>query len=435
MRCSLAIVSACLLWCASPVQAMQFTQESVGTNETFVVGRGPVVAGDATRLDKTLATVQPGVRILALALDSPGGSVTEGEALARLIHARALPVLIAADKQCVSICFLMFAASPQRIAEASALVGVHSAHENGVENDATMAISVQMARIAAGLGVPSEIIGKMVKTQARAVEWLTPADLNLMNVKIYSGDILAAVRSPGTMGIQPSAGSPVPARPPPPAVPVASNLSANFVAGRNDRIGWDGWLNGLQGPFHDGAVVAQLQAGLAAPGACRGPNSTDRGEFTRGCDTARLRLAPAEPRIRNDADYAAGWNSLRLPTQSGQALEAEYRGAYFCGRQVASVTIRLFPLSEDRKRRAVFSFGPQPSSPDVPRGAFVTEGSLEPSAGELMLQPVKWLSHPNGYPWFGLSGRSQDGGKTFSGRVTENAGCSQFTLKRETIAR
>ena len=60
------------------------------------------------------------------------------------------------------------------------------------------------------------------------------------------------------------------------------------------------------------------------------------------------------------------------------------------------------------------------------------EGTISMSAGELKLVPVKWIAQPGGYPWFSLNGRSEDGGRTFTGRVTDNPACTQFTLRRVT---
>lgn len=109
---------------------------------------------------------------------------------------------------------------------------------------------------------------------------------------------------------------------------------------------------------------------------------------------------------------------------------ALYQGAYFCGRRVARVTLKVFPQSGEPRRHAMFSFGPEPTSPEVPRGAFMVEGSIDIRGGGLSLTPVKWVSQPAGYNWLGLSGRSDDGGRTFSGRIIDNAGCSIFTLRR-----
>ena len=96
---------------------------------------------------------------------------------------------------------------------------------------------------------------------------------------------------------------------------------------------------------------------------------------------------------------------------------------------MARLTLRVLPPTGGQQR-AVFSFGPQPTSPDVPAGAFVLEGSIDPAGGSLTLAPVQWVSQPAGYPWFGLSGRSEDGGQTFSGRVTDNVACGSFTFRR-----
>ena len=48
----------------------------------------------------------------------------------------------------------------------------------------------------------------------------------------------------------------------------------------------------------------------------------------------------------------------------------------------------------------------------------------------MALAPVQWVSQPAGYRWFGLTGRSDDGGRTFSGRVTDSSACNSFTFRR-----
>jgi hypothetical protein len=92
--------------------------------------------------------------------------------------------------------------------------------------------------------------------------------------------------------------------------------------------------------------------------------------------------------------------------------------------------LNVFPQAGEPRRHAMFSFGPEPTSPDVPRGAFMVEGSIDLHGGTMTLTPVKWVLQPSGYNWLGLSGRSDDGGKTFSGRIVDNTACTIFTLKR-----
>lgn len=438
MRWGLAARLVCLLGLAlaiPPAHAMQFEQVQISPTEVILGGRGPIVKGDAARLEQALAQVPQTRRLLALALDSPGGLVAEGAQLAGLIRTRKLPVVIPSNSQCVSACFLLLAASPHRMAATDALVGVHSANENQQETGASLAVTTLMARDAARDGIPPAIIGKMVETTPGRVEWLTYADLASMNVAVYDADTATAARQSGAAGVHPAAPAPSPA-PSPAASPAASpappepSVPPGFTAGRDDRRAWDGWLSGLRGRYRDGAVFAQAQIGLPQPGSCHGPDGANRGDFTLGCEVARQRLAAVATRLAVNAGYGAGWNSAGQPNPAGAPVEAEFQGAFFCGRQVARLTLKVFPQADKPRRRAMFSFGPEPTSPAVPRGAFLLEGSVDLHGGALTLTPVKWVSQPPGYNWFGLSGRSDDGGRTFSGRVVDSSACTIFTLRR-----
>lgn len=427
MRRSLAAGLICLFGAslpAVPTYALQFEQVPISAVEVIIGGRGPIVKGDTARLEQALAAVPSMLQLAALALDSPGGNVVEGELLARLIRTRRLSVVIPPNSKCVSACFLLLAASPQRLAAADALVGVHSASESGEETVASLAVTTLMAQDAAALGIPAAIIGKLVQTTPGRVEWLTHADLISMNVAVFEDDLLTALRQAGS----PAARQATPA-PPAPAAPQSGPPRA-YTAGREDRRAWDSWLTGLRGQYRDGAAYALAQIGLEQPGSCSPSNGINRADFTPGCEAARQRLAPIDLRIHGNPDYAAGWNSAGPVSPAGEAVEAEYQGAFFCGRQVARLTLKVFPQSGEARRTALVSFGPQPTSPDVPHGAFMVNGAIELHGGTLTMKPVKWLSQPAGYDWLGLSGRSEDGGKTFSGRVINKSACTIFTLKR-----
>jgi len=437
MRLSLATWLVCLALPLWPAQAMQFEQVQISTTEVIIGGKGPIVKGDAARLDQALAQVPQSKRLLALALDSPGGLVTEGEQLAASIRSRKLPVVIPSNSQCVSACFLLIAASPHRMAASDALVGVHSANENQQETDVSLAVTTLMARDAAKDGIPPAIIGKMVETTPGRVEWLTNADLVSMNVTVYDTDTPTAARQTVTASIHPVAPAPSPpsAAPPPQVqipVPALAQPSAapGVIAGRDDRRAWEAWLAGLHGLYREGAVFAKAQITLSRPSTCYGPNGVTRGDFTAGCEVARQRLASVATKLAINADYAAGWNNAGQQVTAGPPAEAEYQGAYFCGSQVAHLTLKVFPQSGEARRRAMFSFGPEPTSPAVPRGAFMVEGTIDLRGGAMTLAPVEWVSQPQGYNWLGLSGRSEDGGKTFKGRVTDSGVCTSFTLQR-----
>ncbi len=83
--------------------------------------RGTLEAGVAARLQEVLRT-HPGVQFIHL--NSPGGWVTEGERLARVIHARRLGTYTATG--CYSACVLAFAAGNPRILNPDARLGLHS---------------------------------------------------------------------------------------------------------------------------------------------------------------------------------------------------------------------------------------------------------------------------------------------------------------------
>jgi hypothetical protein len=458
MRSSLKAGLTCLLGLAlpgSPARALQFEQITISPAEVIVGGRGPIVKGDTARLQQALAAVPQSKQMLALALDSPGGNVVEGEQLARLIRARGLPVVIPSNSQCVSACFLLLAASPRRLAATDALVGVHSASEDGQETDASLAVTTLMARVAAEMGIPPAIIGKMVQTKAASVTWLTPAELASMDVTVFDSDTPTAARQASTaIATQiapgppqaPAQAGPLPAPLPPQAFaeppqvvtsPPQAVAPPGYAAGRDDRIAWNTWLSSLHGPYRDGVVFALNQFGLSQAASCYGPQGVNRGDFTVGCEIARQRLASVDVRLRGNPDYAAGWNGSRTvsaasqPIRPSEPMEAEYRGAYFCGRLVAHLTLTVFPAAGEQLRRAIFSFGPEPTSPSVPRGSFIVQGSIDVHGGEMSLAPVRWVSQPAGYNWLGLSGRSGDGGRTFSGRIIDSTNvCTIFTLER-----
>jgi hypothetical protein len=414
---------------AVPAHAMQFVPAQARSGEAVIIGRGPIVPGDVERFTAALAKVdQSGRPLAALALDSGGGNLAEAKLLLDIIRDRRIAVVIPVNSQCASACFLLFAASPRRLAATDALIGVHSASENGAETGASLAVTTLMARDARDLGVPPAIIGKMVETTPGRVAWLDPADLALMAVTVYDGDLLVALRQAALPGVADTrTASPAAARPAP---------APAFAGGREDRLAWEGWLRGLRGPYRDGAVFAGSQIDRLQTLSCYGQNNVNRGDFTLGCMVAVQRLLPVTGRMRADSDYAAGWNVGRPPiapappVAAGEMVEQVYRGAYFCAAQIGGLTVQLFRRADGARRRALFVFGPHATSPNVPRGAFEAEGVVDIDGGALTLEPSKWVLQPPGYPWFGVDGRSDDGGMTYSGRVTGSDTCTRFTLAR-----
>ncbi len=193
---------------ADPTHAMQFHQVPLSGDKVGISGMGEIVDGDVTRLMSLMREMTidaPSAHIVAIMLDSPGGQLSEGAKLADIIQSAKLTVIVGPGATCASACFLLFAAGSARIIAPDALIGVHSASEAGQENIASMASTIAMARAAAQLNVPPQIIGKMVETTPNRVAWLTRDDLALMDVHIVAPDQQAAA---------PPAPAPAPSPPP-----------------------------------------------------------------------------------------------------------------------------------------------------------------------------------------------------------------------------
>ena len=94
--------------------------------------RGPLEAGVAARLDRVLRT-HPHLRFVHL--NSPGGWVTEGARLARVIREHHLGTYTATG--CYSACVLAFAAGSPRVLNPDARLGLHSA--SGLDADPLVA--------------------------------------------------------------------------------------------------------------------------------------------------------------------------------------------------------------------------------------------------------------------------------------------------------
>jgi hypothetical protein len=420
---SLAILLLAAVAPPRPAGAMQFEPTGLSGTDVVIAGRGPIVHGDAARLERALASVPDGKHIVGLALDSPGGTVVDGAQLAQIIRERGMAVVVPANSKCASACFLMFAAAPHRLAAGDALIGVHGASDHGKDTDVAKEMTTIMARKAAELGVPSAIIGKMVVTSPSRVEWLTHEDLQSMDAVIYDdNDTPAMPRQP-----TPVVARPLPSLPPSP-VPAASP----YDQGRSERRAGETWLASLRGPYRDGASFWSGQRVLPQPGSCSGPNGISRGEFTAGCEAAKQRLAASDAKARASPDYRIGWNSgpTSAPALVPARAEAEFQGAIFCGSEPTRLTLRLLPADDPRHRRALYSLGSGSADRARPSEAFAVEGRLDLAGGAIDLRPASIASQPAATGIVGLQGRSDDGGRTFAGRVTANPRCTLFTLKR-----
>src|SRR5579872_2022035 len=96
-----------------------------------VVLKGDIAQGDADTLDSIVRAAQEsGFPINTLHLDSPGGSLVGGIALARFVRRHPeISIKIDAGAMCASACFLAFSAGANKSAYYNTFVGVHAVRE------------------------------------------------------------------------------------------------------------------------------------------------------------------------------------------------------------------------------------------------------------------------------------------------------------------
>jgi hypothetical protein len=85
--------------------------------------KGTVTPGTAERFEQEID--KRGDYVKTVVLDSPGGSVRDALAMARLIREKKLATLVEADGYCASSCPLVFAGGVTRTAAEGASIGVH----------------------------------------------------------------------------------------------------------------------------------------------------------------------------------------------------------------------------------------------------------------------------------------------------------------------
>ncbi len=183
MRCAFfAITAAAAIFSATSTLAATFSISRDSDRNIVIALRGEIAEGDSDELKGIIRRADNnGDTIAILRLDSPGGSVLESVKLADIVRDAKIPTSVIGNAKCASACFMVFAAGSEKFAAYTASIGVHGASdENGRETAQSSAATLSMARVVKELGVPSDIIGKMVVTPPDEILWLTPADLRSM---------------------------------------------------------------------------------------------------------------------------------------------------------------------------------------------------------------------------------------------------------------
>jgi len=169
-------------------QTTTITVTALGGDKVVEIGvKGPIVPGDFAGLGKALraaASRYPSAHEF-LALDSPGGSLSEAAKIAAGVRRSGMPVAVLPHAMCASACFLIFASARAKIASRSAKIGVHSVVDatTDTEDARARAVTAKLAMAWAQIGVPPEIIGLMAATPPGEIAWLSQRELASMGVR------------------------------------------------------------------------------------------------------------------------------------------------------------------------------------------------------------------------------------------------------------
>ncbi|MBE7184436.1 MAG: hypothetical protein INR68_08535 [Methylobacterium mesophilicum] len=175
---------------------MQFTLEKGGT----LSARGSIDPGAAERFKAELDARGEYVKVVAL--DSPGGSLHDAIAMAKLIRARKLDTRVGDGAQCASSCPLAFVGGVNRTAAPKASLGVHQFYAPAgdrarpsaqVMADA-QATTATISRHLSEMGADPALWVHALETPPRALYRFTPTEL--VRYRLATGEAPVAEAGP-----------------------------------------------------------------------------------------------------------------------------------------------------------------------------------------------------------------------------------------------
>ena len=163
----------------SEAAPMQFR---LGTHGS-AFAEGTITPGTAEAFETFLAGDRA-AGVTELVLHSPGGSVGDATQMAKLIHERKLATRILPDGYCASSCPLVFAGGTERIADATAWIGVHQAFAladavgslaEGMEQ--AQRVSAETQELLYTFGVDPRVWTRAMQTPKEQLYLFTPEEL------------------------------------------------------------------------------------------------------------------------------------------------------------------------------------------------------------------------------------------------------------------
>ena len=178
-----------LFWGFSAVSAAEFARRGLNAMDVIEVN-GSIEDGDLERLrDMAQPARQKAGPVTGIHINSRGGDVAEADRISKFILQKGWDVAVGARSICASACFLILAAGRRKLVHEDAYVGIHGAsNKHGQQDQGAMAATTFMARAFKRLGVPENLVGRMVTTPPNTMAWLRANDLLPMKVEIILRD-------------------------------------------------------------------------------------------------------------------------------------------------------------------------------------------------------------------------------------------------------
>ena len=183
---TLATTLTALAISATAANAATFGEFKFDNGSYAVVLEGDFTPGTARAFTSKIEEMYSAKKtVQGVFLNSQGGLITEGVMVANAIGNYNLQTYVLPNEYCASACFLAFAAGDQKLADANARIGVHSAKNGkGEVNKYSIDATRTMSRVAAKLGVSPDIVDRIQNTPPDQISWLSNDDLKMMGVTV-----------------------------------------------------------------------------------------------------------------------------------------------------------------------------------------------------------------------------------------------------------
>jgi hypothetical protein len=201
----LAVLTALVIWSGEIALAANVSSVDSKDGKTRLDLVGDITPGDADAVKFAIQKANSANRVVVtIRLNSSGGNLLESAEIAEIVRKGKISTSVLSNSECASACFVIFAAGHEKFAHYTARIGVHGASdERGKETVQSNAATVGMARAVKELGVPSNIIGKMVVTPPDQMVWLTVDDLRSMETKMFGKPNQLSTDQPSTSQLPP----------------------------------------------------------------------------------------------------------------------------------------------------------------------------------------------------------------------------------------